>query len=260
MKSYFNIYRMVLIPLAVATATMLWVEGFKLPINQGVATVLDGVRAALAAIALPLETVAVTPLVNWLHTQNFAVDLQDHWRAAFILLWLLFGSTAKSFTDSTPAWSAVLWSISGLAALAASLFVGSASLPDPNALLFRYVTFGFAAFLGFNLLLVWLEHRESQAWFFVYFLIAGVFAAARRVLLIGMDAPVLATLPSPGLAMVAIIFTLLGATNVFVGAFLQEADGETIWQRWLRSNLTRCGFDILIVIGGAGVLVYVATA
>lgn len=256
MKSYFNVFRIVLISLGIAAATLIALDGFKVPVNQPCATVLDAIRVLVAVIAWPFENFVVAPVVNWLHGQNVSIDMHDHWQGAFILLWLLFGVTAKSFSDTTPVWTIVLWSVSGVCALAVSFYAGSAPLASPD--LFLHATHGFFIFLTGVLLLAWFSHRESQAWIFVYFLIFFLVGSFVSLLDMAIEMPVIANLASPGLAMAAATFAVLGVANVIVGAFIQEGEGDTFWQQWFRSNLTRAGFDILAVLMGAAAMVYAA--
>jgi len=249
-----TILRIAGILLGIAVATLFAMDGLNAPHNPASATAANGIRAFVAVITSPFEVFLVAPFVDWLHGQNVALELRDHWRAAFILLWLLNGTTANAFTETTPAWLAIIWALSGVAALVTSVAVGSVTMQD--GLLFLYAVAGWSWFYAAVLVLVWLFRRESQAWFFAYFLIIGAVNTVRWLAWEAHEMPFVATLPNPILAVLAVTFAALGVANVTAGAFIQDGEGDTMIDNWLRSSLAKAGLDILMVLGGATAIIY----
>lgn len=240
--------------LGIAAAVSLAVESSYFPVEQNVAPAISGLRALLDLIVWPFDTFLAAPFAEWTRGQGVAFELLPYWKSAFILLWLLYGTTAMSFTDADARWAAFIWAFSGVAALATILNVGWIPLSDPSV--FIFAVNGWSAFYVVVLLLVWFFQRESQSWFFAYFLIIGAVGSVRYLLWSAREMPIIAEQPSPVLAMLAVTFAALGLTHVVLGAFLQDGDGDTFVEQWWRSGLTRAGLNILSVLVGAGAIIY----
>lgn len=128
-----TIVRLLAIALGIMSATAMAVNGFEVPVNQGLMDVLEGVRELVGTIVWPFEKLIVMPVVNWLHAQGARFDLYAHWKTAFVLLWLYFAafSRAAVATGYSLGRTVYVWLLSGVCALAGGVLAGTAPLSHP---------------------------------------------------------------------------------------------------------------------------------
>lgn len=239
--------------LALAAAVVLAVDGFGIEVVGLTAEVLDAVRSAIAVLVWPLDVLVAGPILAWLPTQNLNVEMHDHWRSLFVLLWLLFASTARSFTEESAWGTFFVWGLAGIAALPTALAAGS--VPLSGAELFEHVWSGFGLFYGFALIFVWFFRRESQSWIFAYFFNGTAAGTAASLLWSARDMPIIKDWESPGLLILAGSIAAFAISSIVFGAILQDGEGDTFLETWLGAPLTRAGAEILVVLAGSGAIV-----
>jgi len=126
------IVRVLAIAAGIASAALMAVDSFKVPLDQAFVEVLEGIRELIGTVLWPFERVIVLPIVNWMNDQGFVVELYPHWKSSFVLLWLLFSSAARR--AFFPAWQ-LIWTLwGGVCALVASVCAGTVPLDDPAVL------------------------------------------------------------------------------------------------------------------------------
>lgn len=239
--------------LALAAAVLLAVDGLRVEVVGGAAEVLDAIRGAIAVLVWPFDVLIARPILAWLPTQNLNVEIYDHWRSLFVLLWLLFASTARAITEES-AWGAFsVWGLAGIAALPTALVAGSVPLSGTE--LFEHVWSGFGLFYGCALIFVWFFRRESQSWIFAYFFNGTAAGAVASLLWSARDMPIIKAWDSPGLLILAGSIAAFAISSVVFGAILQDGEGDTFLETWLGAPLTRAGAEMLVVLAGAGAIV-----
>src|SRR5262249_19220776 len=112
-----------------ASAVLLAHSAFGIRFNEDFLLFLGIVGDAIGLIVTPFELLLVNPVVRWLHTLGLVFELHDHWRSAFVLLWLFIASATRAF--NSPA-----------------LVFGGAGAGAAIRSLFRWVSAAFAALLG----------------------------------------------------------------------------------------------------------------
>jgi hypothetical protein len=139
-----TIVRLALIGLGIASAVLLAHSAFGIRFNEDFLLFLGIVRDTIGFIVTPFEVLIVQPVVRWLHEQGWALELHDHWRSAFVLLWLfnasemrtnaspsfIFGGAGAGATIRIP----VRWAWAALTALLGGVLAGTLPLNYPAVL------------------------------------------------------------------------------------------------------------------------------
>lgn len=151
-----TIFRLSAIALGIASATLLAHSAFGIRFNEDFLLFLAVVRRIVGGIALPFELLLVRPVVGWLHEQGFVFELRDHWRNAFVLLWLFNVSASRAFSPLSLILGggaalrvrvAFRWAWAALAALLGGTLAGTVPL-DHQAVLWWPVSAFFLYTLG----------------------------------------------------------------------------------------------------------------
>lgn len=138
--------RIALILLGVVSATLLAHSAFGFRFSEDFLLFLDIVRDAVAFIVTPFELLIVKPIVQHLQDYGVIVELREHWKSAFVLLWLyhasftkavaplsdLYISSSKDVIDALE--SVVRWTWASLLALAGGALAGTVPLNHPAVL------------------------------------------------------------------------------------------------------------------------------
>lgn len=139
-----TIVRIVLVTLGIACATLLAYAAFGIRFTQDFLPFLDMARDTVGFVVRPFELLLVTPVVDWLHEHGWVFELREHWREAFVLLWLFsaadmratvspsrfFGGEGIGAAIRTP----FRWTWAVLAALIGGALQGSVPLDHPAVL------------------------------------------------------------------------------------------------------------------------------
>jgi hypothetical protein len=204
----------------------------------------------------------------------FGWDLQlyPHWKHAFVLMWLYFGTFARA------TWAAGLRSLAaivllwgGFIAFVAGVLSGAVALDSTtsNMVMAFWPIAGVVVFaLGWGALsatfdraggYTWLEHFWSVTLRYpVRFALFGALTLG-----VGTQAdkiPFVQTLPSPGLALLFALLVVLVLDSLWDGAGARRGAGGTRWQKFLNDPNTRLGLDMLSVIGLASFVVLLGMA
>lgn len=91
-----TIARLALIALGIASAVLAAHSAFGIRFSEDFVLFLGIVRDAIGFIVTPFELLIVNPVVRWLHEQGLVFELRDHWRNAFVLLWLFNASAMRA--------------------------------------------------------------------------------------------------------------------------------------------------------------------
>jgi hypothetical protein len=330
------IVRIALIGLGIASAVLLAHSAFGIRFNEVFALFLDLVRDFIGVLVLPFELVIVKPVVRWLHELGLVFELREHWKNAFVLLWLFNASAMRAVAPlslmlgGAGAGAAIRtpwhWAWAALAALLGGALAGAVPLDHPAVLWWpvaafflhlsvesfiftfrvrRYAAVG-ALVLAFAatfaaLALGWVEPPAIAGrpplfwWPLVAVLVTlpgvGIILAAadRRIptgdasftlgLALGaalVFAPAAAALalalgvvpgpawlgfersPSPGLANLAAFVAALAAFSLLMAFLLPGMGDGSYLARVFNNFLARIALDVLAVLGGAALIVYLA--
>jgi len=197
------------------------------------------------------------------------LTLYPHWTYSFVLMWLLFGTLARTAWwegNKITAIFLVLWG--GLVAIVAGALSGTVALEDAtsNMVMAFWPIAGVVVFyLGYDAWFTafsrgtgdtWLSTFEQGAeWVLTRFALPGVL-----VLVVGTQAdkiPYVQTLASPGLTLLAALVVAAALYFLWRGATSSRYDdGKTPWQRFLTNGDTHAALDMLSVMGGAAIVVW----
>lgn len=199
-----TITRITAILFGIASAVLLARSAFGIRFNEDFMRFLDIVRDIIGVVVTPFELLIVKPIVRWLHDQGFAFELRDHWRNAFVLLWLFTASEARSRTSrpvGPPAsvadlmhyYPARVWMWGALAALLGGVLAGTVPLHHPAVLWWPVATFFLYWSVDRFLLAGGYSFRQNVT----HGMLAFAFAAAFASLALGwLDAPTFAGHPA----------------------------------------------------------------
>jgi hypothetical protein len=136
-----SVAQAVLVTLGIASATLLAHSAFGMRFNEDFLLLLKVVENTVGTILFPIELLVVTPLMGWLQEQGMALNLYPHWRYAFVLLWLYFGSELRAVAplslitagDSVGVSIATLcrWAWAAATALTGGILAGTVPISDP---------------------------------------------------------------------------------------------------------------------------------
>lgn len=205
----------------------------------------------------PLEEFALRPLIAWVRSFGFDVQLYPHWKHAFVLMWLIFGRSAQVFArlDRSFAVRAWLWS-AGLSLLS-GLFAGTVPLSS-----YAVLWWPCATYCAFNVLIMLWPSDWGTDWSgaigfglatvaFVALAAGGVPDIVPRHVIPFDDSQ------SPGLALLACFALVFGCLFVFVGLQDLSEGGKNEYaleRGGIDSNLTQLGLSILGILGTAAFL------
>lgn len=135
-----TIIRLLAIALGIMSAVLLAHSALGIRFNEDFLWGLAWVEWLVGQIVWPVEQVVV-PMKQWLHDQGIIFDLYAHWRNAFVLLWLLFGTEMRvalpirvNTSLGTNIHIVVRWLCAALAALVGGLLAGTVPLDHPAVL------------------------------------------------------------------------------------------------------------------------------
>jgi hypothetical protein len=195
--------------------------------------------------------------------QKFSVErvLNPHWKSTFVLLWLLFGSFARALAPHSGRAGTALNLVWGaLCALIGAVAAGGAPLSHQGVFWWPWLS-------------VFLWNSGRQAWGARF---AGSVGRVGRVglfsLVVIFIVPICAIaitvtradfvfgFAMPGLILLFVSIAIVGVWVLLVGTLnLSKADGASVVEKWL-NHFTRMGLDILSVLGGAAIVVWLGHA
>jgi hypothetical protein len=204
----------------------------------------------------------------------FGWDLQlyPHWKHAFVLMWLYFGTAARVvWVAGFRGMAAILLLWGGLIAFVAGVLSGTVALDstESNMIMAFWPIAGIVVFrLGTAALNATFYRAAGTTWLGQFW-----WATLRRpvpfalfgalALGVGTQAdkiPFVQTLPSPGLALLFVVLVYLVLEALWTGASRGRGAGSMSWQKSLNDPRTRLGLDILSVIGLASAVVLLGMA
>lgn len=199
----------------------------------------------------PIEKFIVHPSLDWLRSLGLTIPpLQEHWRSAFVLLWLLHGSIARNSRGDGLVYFlfAIIWG--GLTALAAGAMTGTVQLN--SVAMIAWPLAGFVACMAGHF--VWGVLHRDRPWLPLLFA-AGAVAVAIGGHVATKQWPSLFDVPSPGLLVLAGVVGAVGLLFCLMGLYAASR------RRWaLDNSFNSIGLDILGVMGLALALGYIMAA
>jgi hypothetical protein len=262
-----TILRLAAIALGIVSATIIAQRGFEIRFNEDILRFFEMVGEITGLIVTPFELILIRPALRLLATWGYQIELQEHWKYAFILLWLFTGSLARATASARhPGWAAFAWIWGGFCALLAGVLAGTVPLSDPGVLFRPFACF-FLFFVGASAWRATFYRREGETWLGAVGLFGALGLLATGIFSILLAAGIIPSgflrsgaISAPGLATLTAFIGILGLLYLILGAFRPGRDGDTWWQRWLGSRPARIGLDVLAVLGGAAFLTYAAHA
>jgi hypothetical protein len=238
------------------------------PFLQSVLVTSAGLASNLSALVEPAidrQLVGLSPSASWVP------NLYPHWKYAFILMWLLFGTLARTaWWEGNKVTSVFLTLWGGLVAFVAGALAGTVALEDSTsnmAMAFWPIVGVVVFYLGYDAWFAalfgdkdgsWLANfGEGASWVLSRFALPGIL-----VLVIGTQAdkiPYIQTLANPGLALLAGLILVTALRFLWNGSMHLYRGSETRWQQFLEDGDTHTGIDILTVFGGTSLLVWLGT-
>lgn len=270
-----TILRIASILLGIASAVLLAHSGFGMRVNEDFLLFLDVVRDAVGFVVLPFELLIVNPADHWLHEQGFEFQLHPHWKHTFVLSWLYYGAFARaawvmrwlsppqSSMGATQVWidSAFDWIAGFTCAITGGVLAGTVPLSTPLVFVWPLVAYALYRPVREVSALIALQlsrlaslidgHYEAMT------LHTGPATFLQQLSLAILAAVVgfgLVRSSSPGL--VSLIAFIGGVAVLYLrwgGAF-----NRNWWRNLNREPQCRVGLDILSVLGGAAIIVYLA--
>lgn len=237
------VVRIATILIGIVAATLLVQQGFKENLPRIAGVIVDDAFSFLR----PLELYIINPSIGWLGEQGFAISVAPHWKHAFVLLWVFYGSLARAFSSPQGPvnYAFVLgWGgfcaflggvLSGVVPVASEAFSGGPSISTalyavPFALrtFFRPDADLIAGKNTFSLVLA----LTSLSFSFAFYLWTS-------------------------LAALVVSVAACGACCLLVGFLARYGHEDAASRGPLDTGSGRAGLDILTVLGGAAVIVYV---
>jgi len=261
-----TVMRLLAIVLGIMSAVLMARDGFNIRLND----YLDAVAIAYDDLLKDIALVVFDPAIKALFAKFrewFAIDLQllPHWKHVFVLMWLYFGSHARSFKDRPRVQlSLLLWG--GVLAILVGAAVGTVALD--NLALTGWPILGVIIFdLGVVIILgARFAHMPFHVWLEMIRLgLPGAFIFA--VSTQSANIPFLQELHSPRLALLIFFVLYVAGHKLWLGAWGSEffrslASGEfnRRWEEFLHRRATNLAFDMLSVLGGAAFIVWLGHA
>ncbi len=252
-----NIFRLLAIVVGALSALQLIRSGLGFSLSEFLNALLNRFEVILSVVLEKVEPFIrdlLTALRRWIGD----LDLQRHWKHAFILLWLFLGAYARTTTDwsAHPVRTVFQYAVAFLCAAAAGIAAGTVPLQHPS--LFLWPVVGFFAFL-----------LATRAWDAVFvhgtmraFGLLGLAHAAIVVAAVWLAAQMSITaeigievVPNAGLLALTAVVILLAVMLVAFGLPGRDGHGATWWKRRQGNPGRSMGLDILAVIGLAVLVV-----
>jgi hypothetical protein len=255
-----TILRLAAIALGIVSATIMAQRGFEISFDEDFLGFLDWVGGIVSVPLAPLGAL----IVRLLHSLGVEIELQEHWKYAFVLMWLLFGSFARANAAAElPGLAAFVFVWGGFCALLSGVLAGTVPLSDPGVFWWPLACLGLFT-VGPPAWVATIDRTQGGAWLgdFRISLASllwpmGVFILLPTVAVL-MLFSFFETTTAQGLASLTAWIGLMGLFFLIAGAFDRKGEGDTWWQKWLGSPVTRIGLDVLAVLGGAAFLTYAA--
>jgi hypothetical protein len=262
------IIRLAAIALGILSATIMAQRGFEIRFNEYFLGFLDRVGDLVGIPLTPVEVFLVRPALRLLHALGLKIELHDHWKYAFILVWLLLRSLARvvaSWQFEFRVDTVFNFTWGGFCALLAGVLAGTVPFSDPGVFWWPFAfSFLFVAGLVSRYDTLTGHERKTQlgalgVFRLLLFVFIGILALlAARVN--PLKSPFFEATRAPSLAYLATFIGFLGALALMIGAVRRDGEGDTWWQKWLGSTGGRMGLDVLAVLGGAAFITWAAHA
>lgn len=203
---------------------------------------------------------------------NWDLHLYPHWKHAFVLVWLYFGTFARAdWAVGARSMAAIEFVWGGLIAFVSGVLSGTVALDGTasNMLMAFWPIAGVVVFrLGTSALGVTFYRSKDYTWLgdFWQFSLRGAVRYALvggLALLVGTQAdkiPFVQVLPNPGLALLFALTVAVALEALWIGASEQAGPGNTGWQKFINDARIRSGLDMLSVIGLASAVVLLGMA
>jgi hypothetical protein len=263
MRDHLEVLRPVLILAGVASGVVLASKGFAFPSGESVQTLVAAIDGAVSFVVWPLEQV-VDAAAAWLQGQGAPVVVADHWKHAFVLLWLVYVAVWGLWAPpETLAGASAQWLVSGGMALVAGVLF--ATVPLDSREIFFWPGIGTSLIITVRLWTGGFRMWVLYDWLFpVLLFLVLVATVAPDLTLQGSprlpsiwpgDREFFAAFPNEafarfwmGVALTGVLFVLYGVGDV-------HAEGDTLVQRWANSRITRFGFNVAVVtLAAAGIV------
>lgn len=257
--NYANLARLVFVPFGVLAAVALARQGFGLRLNAFFGELIDAYDGTIQAIARllfePVIKVALNQLRAW-----FTLDLQllPHWKYVFILWWLVFGAIARAVAQVKGQRAAAGYYVwGGVCAFAAGVVAGVAPLPSLGVILCMSGLFFFL--IGLQVLDAWTAWPGPKE--FVNGMIGAAFLTMGATALGGIFYDPRASTYGLQATATAVGLVALFALYRSYGIAQSKAaeEGGNIWARLSVDPRATASLDVLTVLGGAAVIIFLAT-
>jgi len=241
-------------------------DGFHIGLGPTLLLMLDWYDKFVGALlgwADPWIKIIVVWIAGWL---NWNIVLYPHWRHIFVLLGLYcFRGAWADYADGNPITAAFRLFLGFIVVVTTSITVGVVPLTQgdliTNFLIAAVPILGI--FFNDVILRLWRAtftrvnearriKKQTPTWwgYFgkVFFLILGRTIVSLAVVYFGLQIPIIQRIPSPGLAMLALLIVSHALHQLVLGARetkLIQSDGETWRHAFHRSRGTIIGFGIL---------------
>lgn len=255
-------WRLLTIALGIMSATIMARDGLGFQLVPFLDAVISAFDNAFKEIALrtfePIIQAVFALLRDWF---DWRLELHPHWKYAFVLLWLLFGSSARAWysRQASPFRTLGRWTTAAVLSLLAGAFAGSAPLADPAVFWWSVAWFllFLCALASMNPTFRYVSQTLPLLSFGVIFFAVGALVALK---FIPVTIPFFQTSASPGLATLAAGVAAFAALFILLGArfALERDNGNSFLREWHDAIPTRIGLDTLYVLGGAATLVWLS--
>jgi hypothetical protein len=259
LEAFWFAVRLTSIALGIGSAALMAEKASSLSFNRDFLEFLIVVENFVGVIVLPLEIGIVKPSIAWLHDHGLGIDLQPHWKSAFVLLWLVLGNQARV---GDRLFRQLAWA--GCCAFFGAIGAGASPLNSIGV--FLWPVAAVAVWLAADVAATWGPARHlgfgstvmSVAAFFAFALL--LFIPSIAALSVGYR---LIPSPSPGLVSLAALTAIYGLINLLLSGanFLtfktmaSDPDSEQFGLANARKAFNM-GANILAVLGGALFLVW----
>jgi hypothetical protein len=266
------IFRVLGIIAGVFSLTILAWKGFHFSFGPFLLGVLEFYEDQAREFFSLFEPFIKEQLANLRAYIGWDLQLYPHWKHAFVLMWLYFGTGARvTWAGGDRGIAAILFLCGGLIAFVAGVLSGTVALDSTasNMIMAFWPIAGVVVFrLGITALNATFSRAKGYTWLGHFWWVTR--RNALRIALFGALAlgigtqagkiPFVRTLPSPGLALLFALLIALALQALWFGARAQNVAGGTSWQNFLNDPRTRIGLDILSVIGLASAVVLLGMA